>query len=135
MYPPFENSTTRIAIVCSRGSRISISGPLLILLSIQVPPLRKPFKPHWPKQLNHIKTFKIQRKKTDNSDPMFILCVKLYSGVKSKPKLERIYGSPYLQTPLQLTEFFFFFLWNRFEYIEVLHLTDPLALKLVHNAV
>ena len=40
-----------------------------------------------------------------------------------------------LQTPLRLPEFFPIGQWNRFEQTEVRHLTDPLALKLVHNGV
>ena len=39
----------------------------------------------------------------------------------------------YLQTPLRLPEFFPIGQWNRFKQREVRHLTDPLALKLVHN--
>ena len=39
----------------------------------------------------------------------------------------------FLQTPLGLPEFFPIGQWNRFKQTEVRHLTDPLALKLVHN--
>ena len=39
----------------------------------------------------------------------------------------------YLQTPLRLPEFFPIGQWNRFKKTEVRHLTDPLALELIHN--